>query len=129
MKSEYNPLSEKERERRLKRCRKCYWWVEDKGFCRLNWLIYGIKRPIWDVQIHWNRKGGTMRTIKLTPEEEALAEVRGVLYEISSSANKLIRNREFWEHLTDKQRQVLKVAGRAINSFLEDVNRSLREGK
>ena len=39
MKSEYNPLSEKERERRLKRCRKCYWWVEDKGFCRLNWLI------------------------------------------------------------------------------------------
>jgi len=76
-----------------------------------------------------SHKGGTMRTIKLTPEEEALAEVRGVLYEISSSANKLIRNREFWEHLTDKQRQVLKVAGRAINSFLEDVNRSLREGK
>ena len=70
-----------------------------------------------------------MRIIKLTPEEENLAEVRGVLYEISSSASKLIRNREFWEHLTDKQRQVLKVAGRAIKSFLEDVNRLLREEK
>jgi len=70
-----------------------------------------------------------MRIIKLTPEEETLAEVRGVLYEISASANKLIRNREYWDHLTDKQRQVLKVAGRAINSFLEDVNRLLREEK
>jgi len=70
-----------------------------------------------------------MRTIKLTPEEEDLAGVRGVLYEISAKASLLIRNRENWDHLTDKQRQVLKVAGRAIKSFLEDVNRLLREEK
>ena len=39
MKSNLKQLPRDELERRLKRCRKCYWWVEDKGFCRFNWLI------------------------------------------------------------------------------------------
>jgi len=41
----FEPMSEEERKRRLKKCRRCYWWDEKKFFCRLNWLIH--KRGKW----------------------------------------------------------------------------------
>ena len=39
MKSKLKSLPQTELRKRLKKCSKCYWWVRDKNFCRLNWLI------------------------------------------------------------------------------------------